>query len=724
MSGFRLRPSLALTIAAVVMLQAPAFVPSPPAALPYSIHSGGALPADPMTKPVPVRPDSVTQGRTPALSSGPKAMATPNGSGWVNLSGNLSSPPDVAYASAAYDAADGYVIRFGGRNPDLGNGLVQNNYTWSYSAGSWTNLSAPVAPCPRDSAAMAYDAKDGYVLLFSGNGIASGIIGCPAAGLGNDTWKFVGGTWTQLHPAGAPSPRYGGSMTYDAKDGYIVLWGGNSTGNGTPYNDTWTFAAGVWSQLSPRAAPSFRLYSSSAYFSAGREVVLFGGFTLYEYPQGYRNETWAYSGGTWTNVSPPLAPPLSDRSALADDPGIGALVMFVGLATDSIGRSRITNETWLYNGTSWRNVTTSHSPPPRVGATLTYDPADGYLLLSGGEHSGWLNDTWAFVSQAPLLTVRLSLSPPVTDVGGIVGLQATAAGPGAPFHFGYSGLPAECTSLDRPTLNCTPVIAGSYSISVTVRNATGSLATGSTSLTVNARPQIRLFQATPNPTTVGNMTVLAVALVNGTPPYGPYAYDGLPPGCASSDSAVLPCTPTAAGLFLVHLRVSDRSGFSSAGSLALRVTLAPPPPSIPTLTHFEALPNSIVVGNLSVITTSVSGGVPPLQYAYTGLPPGCGNLNNRASIARPRRPAIFPWRWWSPTRTDRSLRGAPRCMSAVPYRCSSYDSISFRPRSLSEPPPSWRPSSSAVSLRSSTAIRVYPPTAERPRRRASLARPS
>jgi hypothetical protein len=36
---------------------------------------------------------------------------------------------------------------------------------------------------------MTYDAKDGYALLFGGSG---------STGMLSDTWKFVGGAWKKL----------------------------------------------------------------------------------------------------------------------------------------------------------------------------------------------------------------------------------------------------------------------------------------------------------------------------------------------------------------------------------------------------------------------------------------------------------------------------------------------------------------------------------------------
>ncbi len=47
-----------------------------------------------------------------------------------------------------------------------------------------------------------------------------------------DTWIYSGSSWTAVRVPG-PSPREGGQTTYDARDGYVLLFGGLSCGPGT-----------------------------------------------------------------------------------------------------------------------------------------------------------------------------------------------------------------------------------------------------------------------------------------------------------------------------------------------------------------------------------------------------------------------------------------------------------------------------------------------------------
>lgn len=65
-----------------------------------------------------------------------------------------------------------------------------------------------------------------------------------------DTWRYVpsgGGAWTHLtmtFPPGSPPPRSGFGMTYDATDGYTLLFGGSTPAG--PLNDTWEFHSSAW----------------------------------------------------------------------------------------------------------------------------------------------------------------------------------------------------------------------------------------------------------------------------------------------------------------------------------------------------------------------------------------------------------------------------------------------------------------------------------------------
>ena len=123
------------------------------------------------------------------------AAGTPS---WTNITSSGFS----RYLSAmSYDAADGYVILFGGI--DTANNFLGD--TWKFSAGVWTNITKSSGPSPRASSAMVYDSADGYVVLFGGGSGALDVF--PTISL-HDTWKFSGGSWTNVTATSSPPPLF------------------------------------------------------------------------------------------------------------------------------------------------------------------------------------------------------------------------------------------------------------------------------------------------------------------------------------------------------------------------------------------------------------------------------------------------------------------------------------------------------------------------------------
>ncbi|MCI4324484.1 MAG: hypothetical protein L3K00_01165 [Thermoplasmata archaeon] len=363
---------------------------------------------------------SATCNAAPPASSAPAPLAsTPS---WAKLT--YPVPITRIGASMVYDAKDKYVLLFGGYNTSaLGD-------TWKFSGGVWTHLSPGRAPSARYFAGMTYDVTDGYVLLFGG--YSSTYL--------SDTWKFVTGVWTNLSLSTNPGGRYGAAMAYDAADGYVVLIGGvTSTGWAAP--DTWTFAAGAWSNKSVLTpSPSPRTYASLDYDPADGYVVLFGGLnTTY----GILGDTWTYAAGKWTLLSPSPTPPARAQAAMAYSALDGKLVLFGG-----VGTGVYYSDTWTFVAGTWTKIATAVHPSKRVefamadgtsttnvllfggsgpvyylndtwtlhgliwakaiprvpaaetGATMTYDEKDGYVLLFGGETStgySFFGTTWKFL---------------------------------------------------------------------------------------------------------------------------------------------------------------------------------------------------------------------------------------------------------------------------------------------------------------------------------------
>jgi hypothetical protein len=286
----------------------------------------------------------------------------------------ISSPSPRWDAGLAYDARDGYVVLFGGETT----ASFQND-TWTYVNGTWANISQAQAPSQRVAPDMIYDGYDRYVLLFGGyytNAHGSQF-------LLNDTWAFANGTWSRIRTTTAPpvSPGFGeGRMAYDVADHCVYLLTGGAVG-------LWTYRAGVWSPAASVAGnglPPPRERGNVVYDPRNGYFLMLEG-----------NRTWTYSGGVWTNFTTSQAPRVhfgGDGDGMVFDRRAGHVVLFGCYFSYSNGT--YVDQTWKYGHATWTLVRTLN-PPGMYSASLTYDVRDRYVLVFGGIYSnGPSNRVW------------------------------------------------------------------------------------------------------------------------------------------------------------------------------------------------------------------------------------------------------------------------------------------------------------------------------------------
>jgi hypothetical protein len=308
---------------------------------------------------------------------------------WLYVAGSWTKKGTFVHASnRAYPAfADGDSSTIGFfLFGGLGAGLYSD--TWSYEKGVWSQV-LPATPQARAFAMMAWDDKNQFVLLFGGANFTTGVV------LG-DTWKFVGGVWIPLHPKLSPSPRYGGMMAYDPIDGMVLLFGGVDSAGNLPCG-TWGFKGSQWTEVisSCGAEPISRAYGGMTYDAYDGYVLLCGGYntTL----ATYLSDTWGFSNGAWSSINTGSYPmQATEDFALTYDSADGYVVLFGGYTLTGSGLSQ---STWVYQAGSWGNVTgASYSNPvPLAGAMMTDDGTAGYSLLYGGvNYYGTYFDAWSY----------------------------------------------------------------------------------------------------------------------------------------------------------------------------------------------------------------------------------------------------------------------------------------------------------------------------------------
>jgi hypothetical protein len=148
---------------------------------------------------------------------------------------------------------------------------------------------------------------------------------------------------------------------------------------------TWAYSNGGWTNVTPMDSPSppARAYAGLAYDADAKELVLFGGMSISG--TGMLNDTWVFRGGAWANVTSPSDPPPNSFFGLATDAPDNGVLLYGGYATNNStdGASR---STWLFGGTGWRDISgpLASAPPGAIGPGLAYDSVNRQVVLFGG----------------------------------------------------------------------------------------------------------------------------------------------------------------------------------------------------------------------------------------------------------------------------------------------------------------------------------------------------
>ncbi|MEZ4367718.1 MAG: DUF4215 domain-containing protein [Kofleriaceae bacterium] len=172
--------------------------------------------------------------------------------------------------------------------------------------------------------------------------------------------------------------------------------------------------AGAW-RLEGWTLPQRRSGAAMAYDAARAVLVMFGGRRLAA-PEAYLdyNETWEFDGATWRRSVSGAPPPARYRHAMSYDAGARAVVMFGGLTSND----GPLDDTWRYDGVSWALVPSATRPAARSDAAMAYDAAARRTILVGGTSAGGtLADAWSLATDgvrwqalAPLPAARTRAS--------------------------------------------------------------------------------------------------------------------------------------------------------------------------------------------------------------------------------------------------------------------------------------------------------------------------
>lgn len=244
--------------------------------------------------------------------------------------------------------------------------------TLEFDGDTWTDTGIAF-PGSGDATALAFFPPSARIVAIDGAGAI---------------WQFDGSAWTAVATPGAPPPRTGAGLAYDAARQRLVLFGGVDAGL-APLADTWEWDGSSWSQQLPALSPPG---GGNTMAWDGQRVVL-----VTAQVSAGTTSTWTWNGTAWSHlndlpalyVEPRLAlDPAQGLTLLASTaPGFGSsdhtfrLVANAWQALPAVLDARPTSGALVYDGN--RGALVAHDARQRRDHVLTPVPADAVTYGTG-----------------------------------------------------------------------------------------------------------------------------------------------------------------------------------------------------------------------------------------------------------------------------------------------------------------------------------------------------
>lgn len=253
--------------------------------------------------------------------------------------------------------------------------------TWTWDGADWTSHHQLGAPELRENPTLGYDAATKQVIMFGGYAGYT----CPGFtfnGDTNETWAWNGSIWAQLHPATSPSARDGMCAAYDQQSGQFIAFGGSGVvGEGfAGLDDTWSWTGTTWTQLQPASTPPSDACSMT--YDAARGVIMMSDAG---YDTGGTTQMWTWNGTAWNRIADSPA----DVRSISYDPDTRTDIGYIGQGTcTSLGpmEAQCTqiDQTWVWDGSAWSQAPSTNNPEPGATYVASDDQATHQYVIIGG----------------------------------------------------------------------------------------------------------------------------------------------------------------------------------------------------------------------------------------------------------------------------------------------------------------------------------------------------
>lgn len=298
------------------------------------------------------------------------------------------SPGPRTAAALVYDEQRQQVVLLGGYLWSSPRQQLERTELLAWDGQAWQRIPGSELRARTLSAAV-YDAQRQRLVSFWGSGTNK-----------EQRWEWDGKNWQPLSDE-RPDERFHAAMVYDTKRSKIVMYGGTiaqQTSSGAPGRwgyptDTWEATGRQWTQRAQQG-PVGRALTCGAlvYDSQRRQTLLFGGLgeaANQGQPQPVYNDTWIWNGRSWRQFQGASPPPRFAHS-LAFDRRAGIVLLYGG----SNGKEQF-GDMWQWDGRRWTEIKmTSPTPGKRSGHAMAYDAARNKTVLYGGTGATVLEDTW------------------------------------------------------------------------------------------------------------------------------------------------------------------------------------------------------------------------------------------------------------------------------------------------------------------------------------------
>ncbi len=358
-------------------------------------------------------------------------------------------------------------------DPRLDRVVVLAGSTYAWDGALWSTLAPAEGPMStRSNMALVFHASVGSMVAQGGDG--SGCVG----GYCNDTWTwdYTSNAWTSMANLTTPADltgRRNAATAYDEARQQMVLFGGEM---GTPSDaglvnsnlrETWVLASAgesvwVWTKKASTTLPPARNNARMVYDSKRQRVLLFGGWGSdpVNYTDGGvlrdgpMNDLWVWDGTSWSELTPASKPPRRTTFGFTYDARRDRAIAFGGWGVvsgtltycDDVAKNcNRLGDTWEFDGIDWAQVATASAPEARVGMELATDALRGHVVGFGGWADPNSDETWEYYTRGAACDADAASScPSGTCVDGVC-CEATSCG--------------ECKRCDTPTNRgaCAPV---------------------------------------------------------------------------------------------------------------------------------------------------------------------------------------------------------------------------------------------------------------------------